>query len=344
MRFSILIPVYNVEKYLPVCMESVMGQTFRDFEVILADDGSFDGSGALCDMYAEKYPDTVRVFHKENEGLLLTRRYSLSRASGEYMIFVDSDDYIAPTLLEEVDRAIVEKGADMVIYNLHRFVEGEEEVEPTVSVPFADGAVLEGEEKKNFYTFMILRNCLGNLVVKAVRRDIVDIAEDYTDKAISKGEDLLQSLPLVTGAQRMVYIDRGLYFYRKNSGSMTLNVRKSDYFDAMVLQENILRYIDLWGLGEEIKYPYLSRQMIAQYHWLRAIYKKSRASGDGEMFRDTLVSLCSDERFRHAMEMYRAEYSPRRTRTRLRLFRRFALRKRWGSLTALIRISNLFGR
>ena len=90
--FSILIPVYNVEKYLPACIESVLQQSFTDYEVILVDDGSKDRSGQICDEYRSKYPEKFFVEHKPNQGLISARRAGLNLASGRYVCFLDSDD------------------------------------------------------------------------------------------------------------------------------------------------------------------------------------------------------------------------------------------------------------
>ena len=95
MRFSVLIPVYNVEKYLDQCLTSVLTQDYSDFEVVLVNDGSTDQSPIICQKYAESDP-RVKYYDKNNEGLLLTRRYSIKRASGEYIVFLDSDDYWEP--------------------------------------------------------------------------------------------------------------------------------------------------------------------------------------------------------------------------------------------------------
>ena len=92
MFFSILIPVYNTSEYLPECMDSVLSQSFRDFEVVLLDDGSTDNSGQLCDEYAQK-DDRVRVIHKQNEGLMMTRRRGFKEAKGDYFICVDVSLY-----------------------------------------------------------------------------------------------------------------------------------------------------------------------------------------------------------------------------------------------------------
>ena len=118
MLFSVLIPVYNTSKYLDECINSVLSQTEKDFEIVLLNDGSTDNSGDICDSYAEKYPDFIRVIHKENEGLMMTRRRGFKEAKGDYFICLDSDDYLRDNnALLKIKKMIVEKGCDLVVYN-----------------------------------------------------------------------------------------------------------------------------------------------------------------------------------------------------------------------------------
>lgn len=95
MDLSLIIPVYNVERYLPMCLESVVQQGLEDYEAILVDDGSTDGSSKICDEYAARYPQ-FRVIHQENQGLALARNRGISEARGEYILFLDSDDFLVP--------------------------------------------------------------------------------------------------------------------------------------------------------------------------------------------------------------------------------------------------------
>ena len=112
--FSILVPVYNVEKYLKECIESVLKQTYTNYEVILINDGSTDNSGKICNDYAEKYSQ-IRVYHQENRGLMLARKQGILKASGKYCLFLDSDDYYAETLLEQVEKYINDHGFDITL-------------------------------------------------------------------------------------------------------------------------------------------------------------------------------------------------------------------------------------
>ena len=99
---SVAIPVYNMEQYLPRCMETMLAQTCRDFEILLIDDGSTDGSGEMCDAYAAKHPDFIRVVHKANGGLSSARNAGIDAAKGAYIIFPDPDDWVEPDYVEKL--------------------------------------------------------------------------------------------------------------------------------------------------------------------------------------------------------------------------------------------------
>ena len=114
MLISVIVPVYNVEKYLADCVESILQQTFRDFELILIDDGSKDRSGEICDAFAET-DDRIVVVHQDNQGQSKTRNYGVLISKGEYIVFVDSDDLIFPHYLETLYKESQNSGAELVI-------------------------------------------------------------------------------------------------------------------------------------------------------------------------------------------------------------------------------------
>ena len=113
---SIIVPVYQVEKYIRQCVDSILAQTFTDFELILVDDGSKDMSGQICDEYAGM-DERVKVIHKENGGLSDARNRGMDQAAGKYFMFVDSDDYIAPTMVESLYSRILCENADIAACN-----------------------------------------------------------------------------------------------------------------------------------------------------------------------------------------------------------------------------------
>lgn len=126
---SIVVPVYNVEQYLDQCVESILNQTYKNIEVLLMDDASPDGSGKICDAWAER-DSRVRVFHLPHGGLSVARNKGLENMTGQYVLFVDSDDYIAPDLVATVYGHLVQYDADMVIFDFKNFYDSEHETEP----------------------------------------------------------------------------------------------------------------------------------------------------------------------------------------------------------------------
>ena len=121
---SIIVPVYQVEKYIRQCVDSILAQTFTDFELILVDDGSKDQSGQICDEYA-RMDERVRVIHKENGGLSDARNKGMDQINGNYFMFVDSDDYIAPTMIECLHKSIMSNNADIAACNFLYFFEND---------------------------------------------------------------------------------------------------------------------------------------------------------------------------------------------------------------------------
>lgn len=219
-KFSVLIPVYNVEKYIRQCLDSVACQTYENFEVVIIDDGSTDDSGNICDEYA-KEDSRFRVIHKENGGLLCARREAIKIATGNYFMFLDSDDYWEKGLIERVADVIQQYCCDMVIFRLKNIYS--DRTENTIKL-FENESIFENEDKTELYKITLESDNLNNLVTKVVHRDIVDTENEYSDmKDISYGEDLLQSVTLLLNAKRVVYIEDAMYCYRRGTG-MTRSV------------------------------------------------------------------------------------------------------------------------
>ncbi len=135
MKFSVIVPVYNVADYLPVCVDSLLAQGRGDWELILVDDGSTDGkSPALCDSYGAAHPDLIRVIHQPNGGLGAARNTGIEAARGDYLLFVDSDDSLEPDSLKKLSDCVDRSGADMVIFHYCYVSEaGERPGEPRLS-------------------------------------------------------------------------------------------------------------------------------------------------------------------------------------------------------------------
>ena len=234
MKFSVLVPVYNVEKYLEDCLQSVIGQTYKDFEVILADDGSTDSSPAICDSYAEKYP-FIKVFHKPNEGLMATRRFALSKASGQWIVNLDSDDWLTADALEKLSNAVDEYKPECIVYSIVKITSGKEE---PFGTKYSDSPVLI-ENRQDFASIVLFNDQYNSLCRKAVLRE--KIGRDYSQYyGNSFGEDLLQSLEIYGNCERFLIIPDALYRYRTNEASIT-NENNPDkfYVNFSVLEKEI---------------------------------------------------------------------------------------------------------
>lgn len=143
-KISVIVPIYNVEQYLSRCVDSILAQTFRNFELILVDDGSPDNCGAICDEYAKKY-DFITVIHKENGGLSDARNHGIDIAKGEYLSFIDSDDWVTPDFLEKLYDAIVQTGCRMSVCNVV-WHDGNQELKGCSYRPAAELKVVSGAD------------------------------------------------------------------------------------------------------------------------------------------------------------------------------------------------------
>lgn len=244
MKFSILIPVYNVENYLSRCLDSILVQNVPYYEVILVNDGSTDSSGSICDYYIQKYPQQFQVIHKRNEGLLSARRIGLSHAKGEYVCFLDSDDYWEPNYLEVLSAEISDNNPDIIVFGYslvghsHRILER--------SHPSLPEGLYEHESKDLVYSTLLKDTSLNSLCAKCIKRTVIDIDHDYSPLYfVSMGEDLLQSLPIFDAATIISILHTPLYNYFQNENSITQSKLKIKNINSTVA---VLQELELYAL------------------------------------------------------------------------------------------------
>ncbi len=337
-RFSILIPVYNVEKYLRNCLDTVMSQTFSDFEVIIIDDGSTDTSGYICDEYQEKYPDKIRVKHRINKGPQQTRTEAIHMAKGEFLVFVDSDDWISSSLLERLDETIEKYDCDLVIYNfLHVFSSGEK---LKSGITLQHEQIFTPDSKGALYRYFISTNKLNTIWCKAVKRNIVDIDTDYSTCNIIIGEDLLQSLPLLTKAEKIVYIDDVLYYYRKETTSITGNM-KLNYLDSFsYVNKSVLDYMTIWGIEEAAIRAYKAKELSFYINsYLRLLcYDKTLLEEAMERLR------CCESFVLRTEEVHMRDFANKRMGFRVRMISTCICRKKYSIAKAYLRLIHLMSK
>ena len=246
-KFSVIVPIYNVEEYIEECVSSVLRQTYSNFELILVNDASPDSSLEIITRFSKRDDRIIVKNKKENEGVALARSTGLSQAVGNFVLYLDGDDQLVPEALEILSKKIKSNNPDIVIYPKIKECNGEKYVKPY----FYEETLFSDNKKDLLDGF--LRYGYFIIGFAAVRRELAlkyDIADEL--RSIWIGEDLLQSLPLLTYAQSILYITEGIYIITYNPNSVTRSrvLRKDRYLQAIKTHEIIEYYLSLWVIKE----------------------------------------------------------------------------------------------
>ena len=253
MKFSVLIPVYNVEQYLEKCINSIVDQNYSDYEIIIVDDGSTDNSGRICDSFKDKYPEIITVIHKQNQGLISARRVAIQKAKGDYCIFVDSDDYVASNLFDALSFYLSRNAVDIVIYLYTYF--SNNTIGETKRSFATNNNIWCDERKKELYTLLATTSIIDAMFIKAIKRELLQ--NDPTDYSIyyhkNMSEDTLQSIYPLSAAENVGYLDESLYYYRYNPKSISRNysVDTIENKNSNHVYKMILEYLPKWGLDNK---------------------------------------------------------------------------------------------
>ena len=222
-KISVIIPVYKVEKYLNRCVESVINQTYKNIEIILVDDGSPDNCPKICDEWAKK-DKRIKVIHKENGGVSSARNEGLKIASGEFVQFVDSDDYIQTTFCENLVKATM-SDVDLVISGFTIINEENHRIEKK----FSAGDITSLKQDINLFFELLNANVLYSPVNKLYRKD--SIKQNFQE-GVHIGEDIIFVLDyLMVAKNKIISIEDTGYIYEQNMQSATHQTR-DDLFDC----------------------------------------------------------------------------------------------------------------
>lgn len=250
MFFSVIVPVYKVEKYLPNCIESVLNQSFSDFELILVDDGSPDACPGICDNYKEK-DNRIKVIHKQNGGLASARRTGIKVAEGEYVFNLDSDDFIESDTLECAYEIIKDTGCEIVSFSYRWVKDGK-------TVRITDDGIHEGLYKKQdiekyIYPKLLMDKNMNHISYylsgKAVKRELLTPHQLGVNEKISLGEDLCCVIPCYLHAESVYISKKAAYLYsvRYDSLSKAFNTKQIYLVEDVINEistEELKRVID----------------------------------------------------------------------------------------------------
>ena len=277
---SIIVPIYNAEKYLEECIDSILAQTFTDYELILVDDGSIDKSSLICESYKERY-SFVKVIHKKNGGLVSARKAGVEVAQGKYIGFVDSDDKIKKTMYQKLCDEATKKNADVVICDVLQW-SGEKMY--SIKQGLKGGLYSKEQLEKEIYPYMLF---IGNYYEfgflpamwnKIYRSEILRKNQLLVDNSIEIGEDAACSYFCILDADRVSYLKNEYeYYYRLNSDSMCQKWTNKKIWNASVLldylYEQLIRY-DKDKIMEQYWYYYSYMFTNLIYEYGEAVRKK----------------------------------------------------------------------
>ena len=278
--FSVIVPIYNVEKYLNECIDSILGQTFGDYQLILVDDGSPDNCPAICDDYAKK-DNRVLVIHKENQGLVRARETGILAASGKYICWVDGDDFVSKELLEHLYQIIQSYDElDMICFDYNRYYEDRDphlktsnnNNNPTPGM--YDKKRLEQEiypymlwdSRKRFVTTLIS----SSVCYKCFKRELI-IAHYCKEPRLTQGEDTAVVFESLFFANKVFCSDKVLYYYRQLDHSMMHSYDRM-YLDQLQLKNHYLRAHTgslSESLSQQVENLYVADLMVAVFTFAR---------------------------------------------------------------------------
>ena len=296
-KISIIVPVYNAEKYLKKCVDSLLDQTYRNLEILLIDDGSKDAGGKICDGYAKK-DARIRTVHKENGGLVSAWKKGVEVSSGQYLGFVDSDDWVDPDMVEEMAEHLT--GGEWEIVASDYVVERDDGSKRFVWQELPPGEYLEREMKET-----VVPNLLGrenryvamSRCMKLISRTLIEENQKYSDPAIVVGEDSTIMLPALIDCKRLFVMDHKAYYhYRYIKESM---VHKSDsrlYGNIQMLVKRVQQIVKDKFSGEEQSQRLKQVDQEAVF-WMMLVLK-NEARGNKKGYRRNILDICKSAEVR----------------------------------------------
>lgn len=230
---SIIIPVYNLEEYLPQCLDSMLAQTYENIEILLIDDGSADRSGEICDAYAKKDTRFI-VLHKENEGVSKARNDALDRMKGEYCIFVDGDDWLSEDFVEELYHQCQEDGADMVFANQR--LSRDDGSCRNMLYSYSHKQILNRQE-----ALMDVLTNSGTTAGKLYKKEIIG-AHRYP-VGFKLAEDEMMQLQIFLGINKISYNATPIYYRRERTGSASRRGFREADAESLKLRERMAQML-----------------------------------------------------------------------------------------------------
>lgn len=247
---SILVPIYKIDRYLGICVESLLNQTYKNLEIILVDDGSPDRCPEICDLYASK-DERIKVIHKENGGLVSARKAGLMAASGSYIGYVDGDDWVGPGFYHSLYSSIRESDADIAIAGFSRdLFSSTKNILNSIPSGVYENETLEAIKKKMIADGAFYRHGITTyLWNKLFKREVIEQCQMEMDNRITIGEDAATVYPAIMASKKIVITDNCAYHYRQREDSMlkTATNHNNEYLKVMYLHDYMMKSLKGWS-------------------------------------------------------------------------------------------------
>ena len=247
---SVLVPIYKIDRYLGICVESLLNQTYKNLEIILVDDGSPDRCPEICDLYATK-DDRIKVIHKENGGLVSARKAALMAAKGSYIGYVDGDDWVGPGFYHSLYSSIKESDADIAIAGFSRdLFSSTKNILNAIPSGVYEGEALDAIKKQMIADGAFYRHGITTyLWNKLFKREVIEKYQMEMDNRITIGEDAATVYPAIMASKKIVITDNCAYHYRQREDSMlkTTTNHNNEYLKVMYLHDYMKQSLKGWS-------------------------------------------------------------------------------------------------
>lgn len=250
MKISVIVPVYNCEKYINDCIQSLINQTYSNVEIIIIDDGSNDNSLNIINKY--KSNNNVKIFSQKNSGANKARKCGIENATGEYIMFVDGDDWIDSNCIDYLVKMINKYNADIIRFNCILEPSKKEKIfyKTKNNCP-------ELLKKENIYDLFISTSILNNLCFNIYKKELFSNIPAFNSD-FSNAEDLWANLELFTRSKNVLMIDKILYHYRINNNSTTkikkYSIIKKNVTELIYVLNQFWKYLDKWNISNNKEY------------------------------------------------------------------------------------------
>ncbi len=289
-KISVIIPVYNTEKYLDECLDSVENQTLKEIEILCVNDGSKDNSLEVLQKHAEK-DDRIKIINQENAGVSAARNTGIKAAQGKYISFFDSDDIILPYFLEKAYDDLTKNNVDVAAFKLQTFIDGEEINFDNFNYDSSKVKVCKRSEKQNPFYDMVENT--GYIVTKVYKRSLIIDNNIWFKEGVTNYEDQLFNLLLFPHVTKMVQDDNTVYLYRTNrpgSAVTEFNAKKVLTASTTVAQE-LVDHFSLFNNFEKGSYWLVSKIFDFNYNH---IVVDTKDENDKKYFAEKIVGLIED--------------------------------------------------